>query len=85
MTWAAAGFVGGLVLGMVLWNLQMTRSRRDLFSKSPLRRIAAAGYLAGQATLENVQLLSEYSRWEPNPMLQKRANRLLNRMKARLV
>jgi hypothetical protein len=84
-TWAAAAFVGGIVGGLVLWSLQMKRSRRDLFSKSPLKRLAAMGYLGGQATLENVQLLSEYCRWEPNPMLQKRASRLLNRMKARLV
>ena len=84
-TWAAAAFVGGIVGGLVLWSLQMKRSRRDLFSKSPLKRLAAMGYLGGQATLENVQLLAEYCRWEPNPMLQKRASRLLSRMKARLV
>lgn len=83
--WAAAAFVGGVVGGLVLWSLQMKRSRRDLFSSNPLKRLAAMGYLGGQATLENVQLLSDYCRWEPNPMLQKRANRLINRMKARLV
>ena len=83
--WATAAFVGGVIGGLVLWSLQMKRSKRDLFSKNPLRRIAAAGYLSGQASLENIQLLSEYGRWEPNPMLRKRANRLLNRMKARLV
>ena len=84
-TWAAAGFVGGVVAGLVLWSLQMKRNQRDLFSQSPLKRLAAMGYLGGQATLENVQLLAEYCAWEPNPMLQKRASRLLNRMKARLV
>ena len=84
-TWAAAAFVGGVVGGLVLWGLQMQRSRRDLFSKNPVRRLAAMGYLGGQPSLENVQLMSDYCRWEPNPMLQKRASRLLNRMKARLV
>lgn len=84
-TWAAAGFVGGVVAGLVLWSLQMQRSRRELFSKNPIKRLAALGYLGGQATLENIQILSDYCRWEPNPMLQKRASRLLNRMKARLV
>lgn len=83
--WIAAGFVGGVVAGLVLWSFQMKRSRRDLFSKSPIKRLAALGYLGGQATPENVQLVTEYCRWETNPMLQKRANRLLNRMKARLV
>ena len=83
--WATAGFVGGLVVGLVLWSLQMKRSRRDLFSRNPVKRLAALGYLGGQPSLENAQLLSDYCRWEPNPMLQKRASRLLKRMKARLV
>ena len=83
--WIAAGFVGGVVAGLVLWSLTMKRSRRDLFSNNPVKRLAAMGYLGGQATLENVQVLADYLRWEPNPMLQKRASRLLNRMKARLV
>lgn len=83
--WAVAAFVGGVVGGLVLWSFQMKRSRRDLFSKSPLKRLAAMGYLGGQASPENVQLLSDYCRWEPNSMLQKRASRLLKRMKARLV
>ena len=84
-SWAAAGFVGGVIAGLVLWSLQMTRSRRDLFSGNPVKRLAAMGYLGGQATAENVQLMEEYSRWEPNPMLRRRASRLLSRMKARLV
>ena len=28
------GFLGGLVLGAAVWNSQMRRSRRELFSKS---------------------------------------------------
>ena len=84
--WATVGFMGGVVVGLVLWSLQMKRSRRDLFSKNPVRRLAAMGYLGGaQPSPENVQLLSDYCRWETNPMLQKRANRLLKAMKARLV
>ena len=83
--WGVAAFVGGVIGGLILWSLQMQRSRRDLFSRSPIKRLAAMGYLGGHPTLENVQLLADYCRWEANPMLQKRANRLLNRMKARLV
>ena len=83
--WVAAGFVGGLVAGLVVWSLTMRRSRRDLFSPNPIKRLAALGYLGGQPGPESVQLLADYIRWERNPMLQKRANRLLNRMKARLV
>ena len=74
-----------MAAGLVLWSLQMKRSQRDLFSSSPLKRLAAMGYLGGEPSAENVQLLAEYCRWEPNPMLQKRANRLLKAMKARLV
>lgn len=85
MRWAAAGFVGGVVAGLVLWSLQMKRSRHDLFSKSVVKRLAAMGHLGGQATLENVQLMAEYCRWEPNSMLRKRASRLLKAMQARLV
>jgi hypothetical protein len=83
--WATVGFVGGLVAGIVLWSIQMKRSRRDLFSRSPLRRLAALGYLGGQPTAENAQILTDYCRWETNPMLKKRADRLLKRMQARLV
>ncbi len=83
--WAAAAFVGGVVGGLVLWSFQMKRSRRDLFSRNPVKRLAAMGYLSGEPSLENVQLLSEYCRWETNPMLQKRASRLLKAMQARLV
>jgi hypothetical protein len=83
--WATIGFVGGIAVGLVLWSLQMKRSRKELFSPSPMKRLAAMGYLGGVASLENVQLLTEYCRWEPNPMLQKRASRLLKAMKARLV
>ena len=83
--WAAAAFVGGVVGGLVLWSFQMKRSRRDLFSGSPVKRLAAMGYLGGEPSAENVQLLSEYCRWEPNPMLRQRASRLIKAMQARLV
>ena len=83
--WATVGFVGGVIAGLVLWSLQMKRSQRDLFSRSPLRRLAALGYLGGQPGLENARLLEDYCRWETNPMLKKRADRLLKRMQSRLV
>lgn len=79
-----ASFVGGIVAGLVLWSIQMRRSRRDLFSPSPLKRLAALGYLGGQAGLENAQLLSEYVRWERKPALRRRAELLLQRMQGHL-
>ena len=80
-----ASFVGGLVAGLVLWSMQMRRSRRDLFSPNVLKRFAAMGYLGGQPGLENAQLLTEYIRWEQKPMLRKRAESLLKRMQGRLL
>lgn len=80
-----AGFVGGVVAGLVLWSMQMRRSRRDLFSPSALKRLAALGYIGGQPALENVHLLTEYIRWEQKPVLRKRAEHLLKRMQGRLL
>lgn len=81
----AAGFVGGVLAGLVLWSLQMKRSRRDLFSRNPLKRYAALGYLGGHPGVETAQLLAEYLRWEDKPVLRRRAQRLLQRMEGRLV
>jgi len=80
-----AGFVGGVLAGLVLWSMQMARCKRDLFSAHPVKRLAALGYLGGQSGLESVHLLTEYLNWEKHPLLRRRASRLLQRMKARLV
>lgn len=81
----AAGFVGGVLAGLVIWSMQMKRSRRDLFSRNALKRYAALGYLGGHPGVETAQLLTEYLRWESKPVLRQRAERLLQRMKGRLV
>lgn len=81
----AAGFVGGLVAGVVLWGMQMARSRRDLFSRNPVKRLAALGYLGGHPGVETAQLLTDYIRWEAQPLLRKRAERLLQRLHGSLV
>ncbi len=81
----AAGFLGGVVAGLVIWSVQMRSSRRELFSSSPMKRLAALGYLGSQPGLETARLLTEYSRWEKHPLLRKRAERLLKRMQPRLV
>ena len=84
-TLVSAGFVGGVVAGLVLWSVQMARCKRDLFSTNPVKRLAALGYLGGQPSLDSVHLLTEYLGWEKHPLLRRRAERLLQRMKARLV
>ncbi|MDB4913233.1 MAG: hypothetical protein JWM95_877 [Gemmatimonadetes bacterium] len=81
---AGLGFLGGLGVGLVLWSVQVQRSRRELFSKSPVRRLAALGYLGGQPSADTARLLVEYVDWEQRPMLRKRGRHLLRRMNAYL-
>jgi hypothetical protein len=78
-----AGFLGGLIIGLLLWSSEMQRSRRNLFSRSPVRRLAALGYIGGRPSVETVRLLTEYVSWEPRPALRRRAERLLRRMRER--
>ena len=81
---AGFGFLGGFAAGLVLWSVQVQRSRRELFSRSPVRRLAALGYLGGQPSAETARLLVEYVDWEKRPMLRKRGRHLLRRMNAYL-
>lgn len=79
-----AGFLGGLVLGAVVWSAQIRRSRRDLFSRSPVRRLAALGYLGGQPGLDTARILTDYVGWERHPVLRRRAERVLRRVQSQL-
>jgi hypothetical protein len=81
---AGIGFLGGFAAGLVLWAAQVQRSRRDLFSRSPVRRLAALGYLGGQPGVETTRLLTDYVKWEARPALRKRGQHLLRRMEAYL-
>jgi hypothetical protein len=80
----ATAFITGLVVGVLVWSMQIRNSRRALFSRSPVRRLAALGHLAGQRGVEPAQLLAEYLRWETRPMLRRRAERILSRMERHL-
>lgn len=80
----AAGFVGGLMVGLVAWSAQIERSRRDLFSDRAVRRVAALGYLGGRPGLRTARLLAEYVDWEPMPLLRRRGRRMLQRMQVYL-
>jgi len=81
---AAAGFFGGLAAGLIVWGTQVQRSRRELFHRSPVRRLAALGFLTGQPGLETARMLGEYVNWEPRPALRRRGQALLRRMEAYL-
>ena len=76
----AAAFAGGVVMGLLAWSAMMERCQRDLFCPSPLRRLAALGYLGGRPGAETVRLLSDYVTWERHPMLRRRAHRLLHKL-----
>jgi hypothetical protein len=87
--WAATGavtvgFVGGLVVGALVWSVQMRRCQRDLFSSNRFRRLAALGYLGGRPGVDTARLLTDYLRWETHPALRLRGERLLRRMKVYL-
>lgn len=80
----AVGFIGGLAAGSVMWSRMQRQYRRNLFSKSPLRRIAALGYLRTRRTVNTAQLLREYVAWEPRSILRGRGVRMLKRLEATL-
>lgn len=68
-------------LGVLLVRDQISRSRRDLFSPHPLRRLAALEYLGGvPASVDTALLLRDYLAWERRPLLRKRAQGVLSRL-----
>jgi len=75
--WLLLGLVGGMIAGALGWSAAQHAYRRDLFSRHPVRRLAALGHLAGRPTVATAQLLREYIAWEQRPMLRARAVRLL--------
>jgi hypothetical protein len=78
------GFLGGLVLGAVVWSAQIQRSRRELFNKNPMKRLAALGYLNGQPGLDTARILTDYVGWERHPGLRRRGERILRRVQSNL-
>lgn len=81
---AAVGFVSGIAAGVLLWSHQQHTFKRGLFSRSPLRRLAALGYLSGRPSLETVRLLRDYVAWEPHAALRRRGERVLRRVELNL-
>lgn len=81
-------FVSGLAVGVgagwVLAQRRIAAHRRELFSRKPLRRLAALGFLAGQEDVETVRLLRDYLAWERQPVLRRRATAIVRRMEATL-
>ena len=80
----ALGFLGGLVIGVVVWNRQQHGARHELFSRHRLRRLAALGYLSGQPSTATARLLRDYIRWETRPLLRRRGRQVLRQVEASL-
>ena len=81
---AALGFLSGLAIGVVVWSSQQERHRRALFSRHPLRRLVALGYLSGRPSAATARLLQDYVRWEARPVRRRRGKDVLRRMEAKL-
>ncbi|MBA3854756.1 MAG: hypothetical protein C0503_10080 [Gemmatimonas sp.] len=76
----ALGLLVGAVGGYAWWTREQSRRRQALYSPKPMRRLAALGWISGQeGSADAVLLLREYLEWEQNPVLQRRARRLLAR------
>ena len=72
--------LGGFLAGFALWSRQQQSDRQRLFSRNPVRRLAALGFLRSQQDEQTATLLREYVVWEPKPELRRRARRLLRRV-----
>jgi hypothetical protein len=80
----AAGFLGGLAVGVLFWSRQQHRHRRDLFSRHSLRRLAALGYLSGSPSVDTARVLRDYIQWEPRSVLRRRGRAVLRQVEASL-
>ena len=58
--------------------------RRRVKQAPPVRRFAAVSYLGARPSVDTVRLLRDYIRWEPHPLLRRRARRVLRVVEASL-
>jgi hypothetical protein len=79
-----AALAVGLVAGAIFAQESISRYRRALFSRRPLKRLSALGYLSAHPSVDTVRLLRDYIAWEQQPMLRRRAEAIARRMEAKL-
>ena len=75
----ALGLAAGMAAGFATWSHQQDSHRQALFHASPRRRLAALGYLRAHPSVDSERLLRDYLRWEPLPLLRRRARGVLRR------
>lgn len=83
-TLTALGFAGGIAVGAALWSRLLDVNRSGLFSRHPVRRFAAISYLGARPSVDTVRLLRDYLAWESNPLLRRRARRVLRTVEAQV-
>ena len=85
--WFGAGMAGGLLAGMMWWSREQHAHKQALYHRRPMRRLAALGWIGREArpTVESVLMLRDYLSWERNPVLLRRARRLLARFENAIV
>ena len=83
-SYVAMGFLSGMAAGSLMWSRMQRNCRRNLFSRNPLFRVAALGYLRARPTINTAQLLREYIAWEPRPILRQRGARMLKQLESTL-
>ena len=81
----AATFLGAASAGFLLWSRVIRQSRRNLFSRNPVERVAALSYLGARPSVETARLLRDYLSWESSPLLRRRARSLLGRLERDLL
>jgi hypothetical protein len=80
----ALGFLGGLAVGAAAWSRLLETSSRQLFSRAAVRRYWAVSYLGARPSVDTARLLRDYVRWEPHPLLRRRARHVLADVEASL-
>jgi hypothetical protein len=76
--------MAGAACGAVAWSRLQRQYRRDLFSRFPLRRLAALSYLRGRPSVNTARLLREYVAWEHSPILRRQGVSLMRRLEKKL-
>ncbi|HWA57573.1 MAG TPA: hypothetical protein VG692_09985 [Gemmatimonadales bacterium] len=79
-----AGIAAGAAAGWLLAQDRIRHHRTDLFSRRPLRRMAALAGLRAEPGVETIRLLRDYLEWERHPVLRRRAKGIVRRMEAAL-